>query len=307
MLVGMSLYGVEAWTRNADAFGVYFGLLRERSRRSPAATACSTRARRSSAPAARRAARGRRPCCSSGSASTAFDGASEGRCSTTCCPHLQDVLRRPRLRHRAPRWSSASSSGCSPSAARLADLVRSACAGMPRVDGAPARARARALADPDPRRLRRRALLLAARLQRPGPAGGSRPTRSATARDLFGGADSAIDYGVVSATAIWYVQVGALVTRARRRASCSPTTGRSPCTAAIGRRAARRSSCWSLWCSSRARPVAALGGERMTFRSSRMPATGSPSRLPGAAGPAGRRSRRGRLRDRRDGATSAET
>jgi hypothetical protein len=26
MLVGMSLYGVEAWTRNADSFGVYFGL-----------------------------------------------------------------------------------------------------------------------------------------------------------------------------------------------------------------------------------------------------------------------------------------
>ena len=26
MLVGMSLYGVEPWTRNADAFGVYFGL-----------------------------------------------------------------------------------------------------------------------------------------------------------------------------------------------------------------------------------------------------------------------------------------
>ena len=30
--------------------------------------------------------------------------------------------------------------------------------------------------------------------------------------DLFGGADSGIDYGVVSATAIWYVQVAALVT-----------------------------------------------------------------------------------------------
>ena len=29
--------------------------------------------------------------------------------------------------------------------------------------------------------------------------------------DLFGGADAAIDYGVVSATGIWYVQVGALV------------------------------------------------------------------------------------------------
>ncbi len=29
--------------------------------------------------------------------------------------------------------------------------------------------------------------------------------------DLFGGAGSGIDYGIVSATAIWYVQVGALV------------------------------------------------------------------------------------------------
>jgi hypothetical protein len=29
--------------------------------------------------------------------------------------------------------------------------------------------------------------------------------------DLFGGADRRIDYSVVSATAIWYVQVGALV------------------------------------------------------------------------------------------------
>jgi hypothetical protein len=29
--------------------------------------------------------------------------------------------------------------------------------------------------------------------------------------DLFGGAQNSIDYGVVSATGIWYVQVGALV------------------------------------------------------------------------------------------------
>ena len=27
MLVGMSLYGVEPWVRNADAFGVLFGLI----------------------------------------------------------------------------------------------------------------------------------------------------------------------------------------------------------------------------------------------------------------------------------------
>src|SRR5215207_3759286 len=43
--------------------------------------------------------------------------------------------------------------------------------------------------------------------------------------DLFGGAGATIDYGVVGATAIWYVQVGALVlghvaalARARSRA-----------------------------------------------------------------------------------------
>ena len=40
MLVGMSLYGVEAWTRNADAFGVYFGLFAALAP-SRGATACS--------------------------------------------------------------------------------------------------------------------------------------------------------------------------------------------------------------------------------------------------------------------------
>ena len=44
-LVGMSIYGVEAWTRNADGFGVLFSLFASLAPFS-AATACSTRARR---------------------------------------------------------------------------------------------------------------------------------------------------------------------------------------------------------------------------------------------------------------------
>ena len=43
--------------------------------------------------------------------------------------------------------------------------------------------------------------------------------------DLFGGAGAAIDYSVVSATAIWYVQVGALVI-GHVAAPCSATTAR---------------------------------------------------------------------------------
>ena len=40
--------------------------------------------------------------------------------------------------------------------------------------------------------------------------------------DLFGTADRAIDYSIIGATAIWYVQVGVLVDRARLRAGPGP-------------------------------------------------------------------------------------
>ena len=50
-LIGMSLYGVEAWSRRGDAFGVYFGLF-ARSRRCTGATRRCTCARR--CPARRR-------------------------------------------------------------------------------------------------------------------------------------------------------------------------------------------------------------------------------------------------------------
>ena len=104
MLVGMSLYGVEAWTRNADAFGVYFGFF-ACSRRSPAATACSTRARPWSAPDGSTRAPGRRRCCCAGIGVTAFDGASEGPLFNDVLPAPAGVLHRARLRA-SPRRSS---------------------------------------------------------------------------------------------------------------------------------------------------------------------------------------------------------
>ena len=61
--------------------------------------------------------------------------------------------------------------------------------------------------------------------------------------DLFGGAGSGIDYGVVSATGIWYVQVGALVA-GTWPGSCSRTIARSSSTAPPARRRARKLSCW---------------------------------------------------------------
>ena len=90
MLVGMSLYGVEAWTRNADPLGVYFGLF---------ATL---------APLARRdgVLHLRPPVVGAGGAGgpgmaavlvagigvTAFDGASEGPLFNDILPHLQDFF-----------------------------------------------------------------------------------------------------------------------------------------------------------------------------------------------------------------------
>ena len=63
--------------------------------------------------------------------------------------------------------------------------------------------------------------------------------------DLFGGAGRAIDYCVVSATAIWYVQVGALVVGHVAALVLAPRPRARALRRARRRRPARRSSCWS--------------------------------------------------------------
>ena len=112
MLVGMSLYGVEAWTRNADAFGVYFGLfaaLAPFARRDGVLVRAPARGRRR--PDRRRVARDGRGARSSGIGVTAFDGASEGPLFNDAAAAPAGLLRRPRLQRSRPRSSSASSTG----------------------------------------------------------------------------------------------------------------------------------------------------------------------------------------------------
>ena len=114
MLVGMSLYGVETWTRNADAVRRLLRPVRARSRRSPAATA-ALYARPPVVGAGRLdAGRGHgRAARSAAIGVTAFDGASEGaavqrRARRTCrtssaASASAGAGARARLRRRAAR------------------------------------------------------------------------------------------------------------------------------------------------------------------------------------------------------------
>ncbi len=208
MLVGMSLSGVAAWTRNADPFGVYFGFF--------ASLAPLTRrdgalfARPPFVGAGRIDGRpGTAAAILGGIGVTAFDGASEGPLFNDALPHLQtffgDLGFGP---GRALELSFLV--GLLVAVALIVLIWAIAVAGMPRVGGA----------RPGRRLIFSLVPILAAyvvahyfsllvyqgqdlwRLASDPLGDGS---------DLFGGAGAAIDYSVISATAIWYVQVGALV------------------------------------------------------------------------------------------------
>ena len=93
MLVGMSLYGVEAWSRNADAFGLYFGLFASLSRvHAQGARRPVRSARPSSAPRSSTRSRGTTALLVVGIGVTAFDGAAEGPVFNDALPHLQDFF-----------------------------------------------------------------------------------------------------------------------------------------------------------------------------------------------------------------------
>ena len=115
MLVGMSIYGVEPWTRNADGFGVLFGADRLARRRSARRDGRARRARRrSSAPPRLRAGRrDDRACCSSRSArrrSTAprraplFNDLRQATCRTSSRDSGCRIGRGARARLRASGW-----------------------------------------------------------------------------------------------------------------------------------------------------------------------------------------------------------
>jgi hypothetical protein len=208
MLVGMSLYGVEAWTRNADAFGVYFGLF--------AALSPFTRhhgalhARPPVVGAGRvHGGPGTAAVLLAGIGVTAFDGASEGPLFNDVLPDLQQLFRD--LGFGPERALELGFTvGLVAGITLVTAIWAAALAGMPRVGGR----------RPGPQLVHSLIPILAAyvvahyfsllayqgqdlwRLASDPLGEGS---------DLFGGAGAAIDYGVVSATGIWYVQVGALV------------------------------------------------------------------------------------------------
>jgi hypothetical protein len=213
MLVGMSLYGVEAWTRNADAFGVLFGLIGSLSplgRRADGRLYLRvpfTGAARLSPVTATIAVL----VISVGS--TAFDGAKEGALFNGLAQDLQSFF--------GDLGFSLGFSlelgfvvGLAGAVAIVGLIWAAGMSGMKPPERAPSR---RELA----RAFGHTLIPIAAgylvahyfsllayngqdlwRLANDPLGDGS---------DLFGGAEATIDYGVVSATGIWYVQVCALV------------------------------------------------------------------------------------------------
>ena len=215
MLVGMSLYGVEAWSRNADPFGVYFGMfaaLAPLTRRDgvlyarPPVVGAGTIDGRIAGTAA---------VLLCGIGVTAFDGASEGPLFNDALPHLQDFFRGLGFSPGTALELGFTTGLLVDRRARVADLDRRAAG---RAAGALARA--------DPRRVHRGALLLAARLQRPGAAaagvGPARRRLRPVRRRRLGRSTTGSSRRRRSGTCR-----SARSCSATSRRSCSPTTARS--------------------------------------------------------------------------------
>jgi hypothetical protein len=210
MLIGMSLYGVDAWTRNADAFGVLFGLIgslaplgrREDGRlflRVPFTGAARL------APAA-----GTIALLVISVGSTAFDGAKEGALFNDLAQDLQSFF---------------SDLGFSLGVALELGFVVG-LAGAVAIVGIIWAVGMSGMKPPSSRRELARAFghtlipiaagYLVAHYFSLLAYNGQDVWRLANdplgdGSDLFGGGDATIDYGVISATGIWYVQVFALV------------------------------------------------------------------------------------------------
>ncbi|MEZ0293444.1 MAG: fenitrothion hydrolase, partial [Solirubrobacteraceae bacterium] len=208
MLVGMSLYGVEAWTRNADPLGVYFSLF--------ASLAPVTRhggalyARPPVVGAGRiDGSHGTAAVIITGLGVTAFDGASEGPLFNDILPNLQDFFGGLGL-NAEKALELGFVTGMLVAIGIIALIWSLAVRGMPPIDGRrPGAALVHSLVP-----------ILAAyvvahyfslfvyngqdlwRLASDPLGDGS---------DLFGGAGSTIDYNVIDATQIWWVQICVLV------------------------------------------------------------------------------------------------
>jgi hypothetical protein len=213
MLVGMSLYGVEPWVRNADAFGVLFGLIgslapvgRRDDGRLVLRVPFSGAARLT-------AVRGTVALLVVSIGSTAFDGAKEGALFNNLAKDLQGFFTHFGL-SLGTSLELGFVVGLAGAIAIVAAIYALGMAGMTPTPAAPTR---RALARAFSHTLIPIAAgYLVAHYFSLAAYNGQDLWRLASdplgqGSDLFGGAASSIDYGIVTATTIWYVQVGALV------------------------------------------------------------------------------------------------
>ncbi len=207
-LVGMGLYGVEPWSRDGDAFGVYFSLF---ARLSPVGRREDGRLELRP-PLSGLPGMARPPgtvallCVAIGS--TIFDGFKEGPLFGDVVLRLQDLFSSLGLSTGAA-LEAGFTVGLIFCVAFVAAVYTLGVRGMPRAHGRTAGAFAHSLVPIAAAYVIAHYFsLLAYNGQALWPLA-SDPLGDGA--DLFGGAGAGIDYGIVSATAIWYVQVGALV------------------------------------------------------------------------------------------------
>jgi hypothetical protein len=211
-LVGMSLYGVEAWSNRGDAFGVYFGMFARLAPLRWRDHALYTRPPLGGAPAMTPVAGTVALLCTM-IGTTSFDGFSQGTTWNSTVPHLQTFFADLGL-NAEHALEAAGTVGIVVMCCLIGLLYRLGVLGMHTVGrrlptGELARAFAHTLI---PIAL---AYVVAHYFSLLAYQGQALATLASDplghGSDLFGTASSTIDYTWISATGIWYVQVGALV------------------------------------------------------------------------------------------------
>jgi hypothetical protein len=210
-LVGMSIYGVEGWTRNADGFGVLFGLFASLA---PVTRRDGVVYLRPPVVGATRLVpvAGTLAVLLTSIGSTAFDGAKEGPLFNNIVPHLQDFFTGLGLsKGAALEWGFVI--GLVFSIGFVSTIWWLAIEGMPRVRGMTRLELSYRLAHS---LIPIVAAYLVAHYVSLLAYNGQDIWRLASdplgnGSDLFGGADSTIDYSVLTTNQIWYIQVGSLV------------------------------------------------------------------------------------------------
>ncbi|MEA2141776.1 MAG: hypothetical protein QOI64_206 [Solirubrobacteraceae bacterium] len=207
-VVGQGLFGVETWTRNGDAFGVYFSLFAGLSPFTRRDGSLWVRPPLAGAVHIARPA-GTVALLSVAIGSTVFDGAKEGGLFGSVLPHLQDFfVSLGASKGTALQWAFVL--GLVAAIALVRALYALGVGGMPKRMADPAAAFVHSLIPIAAAYVIAHYFSLLAyngQMLLPllsDPLGDG--------HDYLGAAQRGIDYNVVSATAIWYVQVGALVT-----------------------------------------------------------------------------------------------